>query len=527
MLAHTAPDNAIIEHTIEEVPKGEWIHLMLTYDGSSKASGLKVYLNGVELATEVEIDNLYKDIIFFNYEDVIYPEPIEPGLQVGGRWRGVGVSNTLVDDILIYDVELSSIEVLRIADNGALQALVSTPPEQLSRADSSMLKQFFLKTRSPIFRKKSNEVRRARTTLFDSLENVREIMVMKEMKKPRKTHILERGLYDAHGEEVFPNVPDNILPWPDNLPKNRLGLAQWLTHPDHPLTARVAVNRYWQNYFGRGIVKTTEDFGNQGALPSHPELLDWLALEFIRSGWDVKALQKLIVLSNTYRQSSVTSPELLQKDPENALLARGPKVRLTSEMMRDNALAVSGLLNTKIGGKSVRPYQPEGLWRMNANTYVQDTGDKLYRRSLYTLWKRTVPNPTLATFDQPERNECTVRRQKTNTPLQALVLLNDPTYLEAAKVIGESITREGATKESIAKAYRKITGIQPGAEELKILKQLQSSEYAVFKSDPKKTKGWLAAGAYQIDGTLEAGMVAANTVVASVILNSDASITKR
>ena len=527
MLSHTAPDNAIIKQSIEKVPKNKWLHLMLTYDGSSKASGLKVYQGGRELETETVIDNLYKDIIFFNYEDVIYKEPIEPGLQIGGRWRGVGIKGARVDDIIVYNVELSGLEVLQIADPQTLGKLTSKALDQLSPDDRSTLNKYYLAALSPAFKKHQSELKQARAVLFDSLENIKEIMVMKEMEKPRKTFILERGLYDNYGEEVFPNVPKSILPWPDSLPKNRLGLAQWLTHSDHPLTARVAVNRYWQNYFGRGLVRTTEDFGNQGELPSHPKLLDWLAITFVKSGWDVKALQKLIVMSATYRQRSLVSDKLRDTDPENILLARGPKLRLSSEMMRDNALMASGLLNLKIGGESVKPYQPEGLWRINSNTYIQDKGSSLYRRSMYTLWKRTVPNPTLATFDQPERNECTVRRQKTNTPLQALVLMNDPTYLEAAKVIGESMTKEGSTKGSIARAYRKITGLEIRTEELDLLKKLQASEYAVFNSNDKKAQGWLNAGAYKINDSLDVNMIAANAIVASVILNSDASITKR
>ena len=527
MMAHTAPDNAIIEYTTETIPKNKWIHLMLTYDGSSKASGLRVYLDGREMETKTVIDNLYKDIIFFNYEDRIYPEPIEPGLQIGGRWRGTGIKGAVVDEIVVYDRVLSEIEVLNIANPEVLQTLAAKNPNQLNAVDQSLLKAHYLATHSSNLKKQQKELQLVRTTLFDSLENVKEIMVMKEMEQPRKTYILERGLYDAYGEEVYPNVPNRIFPWLKDLPKNRLGLAQWLTHPDHPLTARVAVNRYWQNYFGRGIVKTTGDFGNQGALPSHPKLLDWLATKFVQSGWDVKALQKLIVMSATYRQNSLASDELMEKDPENILLARGPKVRLSSEMMRDNVLSASGLLNPTIGGESVRPYQPKGLWKMNANTYVQDVGDKLYRRSMYTIWKRTVPNPTLSIFDQPERNECTVRRQKTNTPLQALVLMNDPTYLEAAKVIGETITKDGATKESIAKAYQRITGKEPSREELDLLKKLQFNEYNIFKENKEKTKGWLEAGAYIIEDSLDVYMVAANSIVASVIINSDASITKR
>ncbi len=526
MFSHTWPDNAIQKKTISEIPKGEWIHLMLTYDGSSKAKGIKLYLNGEELQTETNIDNLFKDIVFFDYVDVIYSEPLEPGIKIGGRWRGVGIKDAIVDDFLVYAVELSALEVLQIA-NPTSFASITDQEFAINDRKQDLLSEFYVKNKSHKAKTVAKELINLRSELFDSLENIKELMVMKEMDEPRQAFILDRGIYDAYGEKVYPNMPEHILPWAEELPKNRLGLAKWLTDPNHPLTARVAVNRYWQNYFGKGIVRTTEDFGNQGELPTHPELLDWLALEFIKSDWDVKALQKLIVMSATYRQSSFTTDKLLNNDPENTLLARGPSLRLTSEMMRDNALAASGLLNTKIGGESVRSYQPDGLWLMNGDKYVQDTGDKLYRRSLYTLWKRTVPNPTLSTFDQPERSECTMRRQKTNTPLQALVLLNDPTYVEAAKVLGEMITKEGATKESIAMVYKKITCKTASEEELLKLKELQENEYENFKSDQAKRKGWVSSGQYQINPALDGNLVAANAIVASVILNSDASITKR
>jgi len=527
MMARTWPDNAIIERSISEVPKDTWTHLMMTYDGSSKAAGLKVFMNGKELKTEVEIDNLYKDIIFRQLRDQIYKGPIEPGLQVGARWRGKGIGGAKVDEVIVYKRAISAFEVLQIASSKEAAAIRAISSDKLSSNQKELLRGYYLANLSKPYQNSLAILMKTRAVYVDSMESVQEVMVMKEMDKPRKSYILERGQYDAYGEEVFPNTPERILAMPEDLPKNRLGLAQWITHPEHPLTARVAVNRYWQNYFGRGIVNTTEDFGNQGELPSHPELLDWLALEFIQSGWNVKALQKLIVMSSTYRQDSHVSEELKNIDGENMWLARGPSMRLTSEMLRDNALVASGLLNDKIGGESVRSYQPAGLWKMNNGTYVEDTGDKLYRRSLYTLWKRTVPNPTLSTFDQPERNECIVRRQKTNTPLQALVLMNDPTYLEAAKVIGETMTRMADPDKSITMAYTQLTGRTPQAKELKILKELQAREYEVFKSDTEKTKGWLEAGEYEIDLSLDTNLVAANAVVASVIINSDVSITKR
>ncbi|MBX2876063.1 MAG: DUF1553 domain-containing protein [Saprospiraceae bacterium] len=524
VMARTYPENAIIEHTLVDVPRDKWVQLMVTYDGSSKAAGTRLYLNGEELQTEVIKDNLYKDIIFNKLVDIIYPKPIEPTIKVAGRWRGKGLKDAKIDEILVYDRQLSTLEVQQVVGQNQL---ADVPATNLKSDQQQILTQYYLTHNSSPYQTTRDELMNLRSAYVDSMEKVQEVMVMEEMEKPRSTFILNRGVYDDYGEAVSPNTPASVLPMPEDLPRNRLGLAQWLTHPDHPLTARVAVNRYWQNYFGRGLVKTAEDFGNQGELPSHPELLDWLAVSFVESGWDVKALQRMIVTSETYKQNSYTSPELLEKDKENIWLARGPSIRLTSEMMRDNALTASGLLNTKVGGESVRPYQPDGLWKMNFDAYVQDTGDKLYRRSFYTIWRRTIPNPTLATFDQPERQACTVRRQKTNTPLQALVLLNDPTFVEAAKVIGEKMTRQSSTEVAIQETFAKLTGRVPNPKELQMLLELQAKEYAVFTENPAKTKGWLETGAYEIDPKLDPIKIAANAVVASVILNGDATITKR
>jgi hypothetical protein len=352
-------------------------------------------------------------------------------------------------------------------------------------------------------------------------------MVMQEMPKPKRNFVLIRGNYDAHGEEVFPNTPESILVFPKELPRNRYGLAQWLTNKDHPLTARVAVNRFWQNFFGVGIVKTSEDFGNQGEFPSHLELLDWLAIRFRESGWNVKELNKLIVMSATYRQDSRVTPEVREKDPDNRLLARGPAFRLSAEMIRDNALAASDLLNREIGGKSVKPYQPEGLWQINNTNYVPDTGMAVYRRSLYVLVKRTVPHPTLATFDGSSRSYCIVRRQKTNTPLQALVTLNDPTFVEAARALGEQMAKESDGRKAITNTYLKLTGRTPSPKEVDLLLDLQKNQLKKFNLHPEKAKGWINTGQYKVEKDLDSSLIAANAVVASTIINSDAALTKR
>jgi len=521
LMANTAPDNAIIEYA-PNLPRDEWVHLAITYDGSSKAAGYKLFMNGVEVNTDVKVDNLYKDIVF--HGNVIGGEP---GIQIGARWRGQGIGNSRVDEIMIFEKALIPLEILQLAEPTTIQAFVQKASTQLTTDQRQQLYDYYLANESNAYQRSLAALQERREIYADSLELVPEVMVMKEMQEPRPTYILERGAYHTRGEQVFPNVPRAVLPWKDEYPSNRLGFARWIFDEDHPLTARVAVNRYWQNYFGRGLVHTTEDFGNQGALPSHPELLDWLAIQFRESGWDVKALQKLIVMSATYRQDSYAAPAVREQDPNNIFLARGPAQRLTSEMLRDQALLASSLMNKKIGGKSVKPYQPKGLWAMNGSKYQRDSGAKLYRRSLYTFLKRTVPNPTLSTFDQPDRSECTVKRQKTNTPLQALVLLNDPTFVESSRALGAEMSKKETLRAGIIHAYVSLTAKIPSEKELGLLLELHQQEYEKFLAEPEKAKGWLEVGEYQPDLAIDDKLLAANTVVASVIMNSDASITKR
>jgi hypothetical protein len=361
-------------------------------------------------------------------------------------------------------------------------------------------------------------------------------MVMEEMTTPRETHVLMRGSYSAPGDKVEAGVPERLLgPWPEGAPKNRLGLAQWLTKPDHPLTSRVVVNRFWQQLFGQGLVKTSENFGMQGEWPSHPELLDFLARDFVNSGWNVKALMKRIVLSATYRQDSAASPELIARDQENRLLARGPRVRLPAEIIRDQALAISGLLKNRLGGPSVYPYQPDGLYKgivVAANypgtKYIQSTGDDLYRRSLYTYWKRTVPHPTLAVLDAPDREVCVMRRAPTDTPLQALTLLNDPTFVEAARKLAERSIREGGDRPNtrLQFIFRLATGRMPDTEEELLLQQKLNEMLAAFQNDPAGAGALISVGASPHDAAIPASELAAYTAVTNMILNLDEVITK-
>jgi hypothetical protein len=378
------------------------------------------------------------------------------------------------------------------------------------------------------------ELRSERTALEKRIPTT---MVMQELPKPRNTFMLLRGQYDKPGEKVAPGVPAAFPPLPKGAAGNRLGLARWLIDPVNPLTARVIVNRYWQMYFGTGLVKTAEDFGTQGEWPSHPDLLDWLATEFIRTGWDVKRMQRLIVTSATYRQSSAIRPELIARDPENRLLARASRLRLPAEFIRDQALAISGLLYGEIGGRSVSPYQPAGLWEelasrldgknWTAQTYVQDHGHDLYRRTMYTFWKRTSPPPSLITFDAPDRETCTVRRPRTNTPLQALVLMNDPTHVEASRKLAERVIQEAnSVDERLALAFRLATGRRPTSQEQAVLGKVFDAQLAQYRKDSQTALKLLAVGESKRSLNLNVAEAAAWTTIASVILNLDETLTR-
>jgi hypothetical protein len=361
-------------------------------------------------------------------------------------------------------------------------------------------------------------------------------MVMQEMANRRDTHILLRGGYNTPGEKVDPGVPEQLLgSWPIDAPRNRLGLAQWLTKADHPLTSRVVVNRFWQQLFGNGLLKTSDNFGLQGESPSHPELLDWLAREFVESGWNVKALMKQMVLSATYRQDSAAPRELYARDPENRLLARGPRFRLPGEVIRDQALLISGLLKNRIGGPSVYPYQPPDLYKgivVAANypgtKYVESTGDDLYRRSLYTFWKRTVPHPTMTVFDTPDREFCVVKRSMTNTPLQALTLLNDPIYLETAKKLAERSFHQGGSTahERLTFMFRLATGRAPNAKEIEVLQQTHDKMLSEYRADGQAASGLIAVGSSTVAPSISVSELAATAAVANMILNLDEVITK-
>lgn len=360
------------------------------------------------------------------------------------------------------------------------------------------------------------------------------VMVMNEMEEIRPSYILNRGVYDQPTTQVYPNTPESILPFPEDYPKNRLGLAKWLFHKDNPLTARVTVNRFWQRMFGSGLVASSFDFGNQGSLPTHPELLDFLAIKFRDEGWDARKIFKYIALSATYQQSTSVSKELLELDPENRLLARAPRLRLTAELIRDQALKISGLLNKEIGGPSVKPYQPDGIWEATTGggggstaTYITGTGKDLYRKSLYTFWKRTVPPPSMMTFDAASRDLCSVKRQETNTPLQALVLLNDPQIIEASRLLAKNaIDRNTETKDQISYIFKLATSRAPDEEELTMLNDYYASMLQKVEGKEIVAQEYLSIGATEMDNNISPSQLAALALTAHTILNLDETITR-
>ena len=416
---------------------------------------------------------------------------------------------------------------------GAIRAILKVAPEARSEKQKADLRSHYRSAVSPALKAVSDRLAALRKERSDLEKSVPAGMVMRDMAKPRDTFVLKRGLYDQPGEKVTAGVPAALPPLPEGAAADRLGLAKWLLDPSHPLTSRVAVNRFWQMLFGTGLVRTIENLGSQAEWPSHPELFDWLATEFIRTKWDMKALLKLVMTSATYRQSSRVTPALLAKDPENRLLARAPRLRLPAEFLRDQALAASGLLARKIGGPSVKPYQPAGLWEEMAygpgvNVYTPDKGESLFRRSMYTFWRRTVPPPGMTTFDAPSREVCTVNRSRTNTPLQALALLNEPIYVEASRHLAQRALKEaGPTpEERLTHLFRLVLARKPSPAELKVLRGGVDRHLAEFASKPDAAKKLIGVGESARDEKLDPAQLAAYAAQAAVLLNLDEAVTR-
>jgi hypothetical protein len=514
-------DDALRVETKASLSPNRWHHVLATYDGSRWATGVHIYIDGKDQPLKVNLDDLNQSF-----------ESKEP-LRIGARGTGRRFHGRIAD-VRVYDRVLTHEEAEQTATPEAINVIVAMPREKRTTRQSSKLRAFYLENHAhDLDRAVHALVHVSRQSVARLVDSFPTTMVMEEMTPPRDTFVLIRGQYDKHGEKVTPGIPLSLQSAADSGVRfrNRLDFARWLVDPTNPLTARVTVNRFWQMLFGVGLVKTTEDFGVQGESPSHPGLLDWLATEFIRTGWDMKAMLRTIVTSATYRQSFRVTKELLQRDPENRLLARGPRFRLPAETIRDQALAASGLLVERLGGPSVKPYQPAGLVKELTGTedYLQDHGSNLYRRSLYTYFKRTVAPPTMMTFDAAGRETCVVRETRTNTPLQALALMNEVTFVEAARVLAQRINmREGGTtpRERITLAFRLATARPPKAAELSALVDAFQRSLQEFQNDRPAALRLVSTGEFPRDDSLDVSELAAYTTVTGLILNLDETITK-
>lgn len=499
-LIHFYPGNALRVRSKNPLPVDQWSHVTMTYDGSSRADGLSLYLDGTKIETETVRDKLTREITGGGSDTIV----------IGQRMRDNGFKNGLVDDFQVFPRQLAPAEIALLAGNDPVK-----PDKATFLITAFENYQARLETLSSLRRQRSELVKK-----------IPEIMVMEETPEPHQTYLLDRGHYENRGDPVSADTPHFLPPMPDGAPKNRLGLAKWTVSPENPLTARVTVNRYWQMMFGRGLVATSEDFGAQGQLPTHPELLDWLARQFIDSGWDLQNLLKTIALSATYRQSSdIASGELTERDPENTLLYRYPAPRLPAEAIRDNALAVSGLLVNKVGGPSVKPYDIAVSFKPSA----PDKGEGLYRRSLYTYWKQTAPAPMMTTLNASKRDVCRVRLEKTDSPLQGLVLLNSPQFVEAARILAATLVEKHGEENSaiVEEAFRRLTSRKPDPEETTLLNQLLQEQREHFASQPEAAAKLISMGDSPPGGGENAPRIAAVTTLVSTLMNFDEFITKR
>ncbi len=521
-LIHRLPDDYIEVITDRTVPFSQWTQIGFTYDGSQRAKGVSIFVNGKQQSIKILSDKLSRSIRPF-HRYTSRPDTLAIRLGKSYRlWTGdPGIYVGAMDEARIFNRQLTELEMswLGEIELGSTKT-TAINAHRRARSDQQLSVE--------------RELQSLRKSKASILDNTSEIMVLEDRKEKRKTYLLARGVYNVHAEEVECNTPENILPFPSEYPKNRLGLAQWLVNSKNPLTSRVTINRYWQLFFGNGIVKTTEDFGIQGELPTHPELLDWLAAEFMESDWDLRKMIKLMVMSNTYRQSSYASAENYSADPENRYYSRSSSYRWPAEIIRDNALAASGILKQKIGGPSVKPYQPEGLWEdlgdfsYKLSKYKQDTGANLHRRSMYTFVRRFSPSPFLTNFDAGNREICITRRVNTNTPLQALNLLNDPQFVEASRCLSERMQLEREElADQITFGFRLSTGTTPTTEILKTLKEHYESAFKHFTKNPGMADSILNVGMLPHNVKLDKTKTAALTVVANTIFNYDETYMKR
>ncbi len=515
------PADAIKVNSNQKLKPDTWQHVFVTYDGSGTADGVKIYVDGQLWDWTIEQNGLKGSIK-------------SKGPFYLGRRNGGSNFTGLIDDVRVYGRTLAESEVAALAGNDVITPLLAKAADQRSEDEQNVLRTHYLNAVDEPYKSLSAKQTELSAKIAEYRQPIVNVMIMNDVPKMRDTFILARGDYASpmQDHKVEPDVPAALPALPAGASANRLGLATWITQPDNPLTARVTVNRYWSMLFGEGIVRSLEDFGAQGEWPSHPDLLDWLAVDFVESGWNIKHSLKQMVMSSTYRQSSVVTTAKLQADPENRLLSRGARFRLQAEFVRDNALAASGLLVANVGGPGVKPYQPDGLWNevsLDGNVrFVQDHGDNLYRRSMYIYWKRSSPAPTMTIFDAPSRESCSLRRSRTNTPLQALVTMNDPQFVEAARVLAEVALTSGggSVEQQIEFAFRRTTGVQPNSSVRTILAEAFHEERARFQADAAAAIKFLSIGEAKRNESLDAATHAAMTVVTSMILNLDETLTR-
>ncbi|MFM8984839.1 MAG: DUF1553 domain-containing protein [Planctomycetia bacterium] len=520
-LIHAWPADAVKVGTADQLKGDAWTLVTVTYDGSGKAEGVKIHYDGKPQKPRVETNTFKKN-----------PIRVEVPLTIGSRSPGSPAHGVGLADLRIWGRAITAGEVEGLARGQTLLEIVKLPPQERPPAAAGVYDWWLLSRDEPYQKAAATlaalEAERAQIVTRGTIAHV-----MQEQDEMAKAHVLARGEYDKRGEEVKPDTPDILPAFPADLPKNRLGLAQWLLLQDHPLTTRVTVNRFWQEVFGTGLVRSSGDVGTTGELPSHPELLDWLAVEFRERGWDVKNLFRLMVTSAAYRQSAAVTPEKLAKDRDNRLLSRGPRFRLDAETIRDQALAVSGLLVRQIGGPSVKPYQPEGVWEAvamigsNTRDYKPDTGASLYRRSMYWFWKRSAPPASMDIFNAPSRESCCVKRERTNTPLQALVTLNDPQFVEAARALADKALALGGDTDDARIDFlaRRLLARPLAAEESAIVKRSLADLAEWYQAHPADAGQLIAVGASK-PAASDAPQLAAWTMLANELMNLDEFLCK-
>jgi hypothetical protein len=521
-LIHFWPGNAASIRAKAALPVNEWVHVVVGSDGSSRAAGLTLFVNGQRVEVDVIRDHLTRDVTGGGGDTI----------AIGERFRDRGFTSGLVDEFRVFGRELTPLEVREVFSPGALGTALKKPVAELSDEERKHLRDHFLAAFDEPIRKQREELRVAREAQGKLADSAREMMVMRDMPQPKTAFLLKRGEYNLRQDAVEPITPAVLPPFPAGEQRNRLGLARWLTDPKHPLLARVTVNRFWQSCFGRGLVKTSEDLGSQADRPEYPEVLDWLSREFsgqesesVATPWDGKALMKTIVLSHIYRQGSNAPAALRAEDPENVWLARGPRHRLPAEMIRDGLLSASGLLVDKVGGPPVRTYDlPESFKPGPAGT-----GEQLYRRSLYTFWRRTGPAPVLESFDVPKRVVCVARRDTTNTPMHAVVLLNAPQFVEAARVLAESLHKEfgDRTRDKVDQAFLRLAGRHPDDREREILASMLTAQSEWYAKHPDEAAKYVAIGERKADPAIPAVELAALTAVINTLMSYDGAVVKR